>query len=410
VPATNAPDANWRRRYPAAARFLKSKTAIVGLVVIVILTLAALFGPSIWKYQYFEGLGREFIGSPVAPSWDHPAGTDYQGRDQFARLLIGARISLAVGVMSCLLNIIIGVGVGVIAGWTGGKLDTFLMRSVDILYSVPLLLVVILLQVFVKPILVGILGDGVDVPLIISPDLVSIYIALGLTNWLMMARLARSEVMSQVARDYVLAARSLGVKPSVILLRHVLPNCLGPIAVAATLAIPEAIFIESFLAFVGLGVSAPAASLGSLASDGLSGIRNYPWLLTGPAIAISVTMLAFNLFGDGLQTRDFCFVANAVEANILAATTPRPLQGDVLNVAGGRRVALRELAEMLVARTGRHTPIHTGPPRAGDVRDSLADVSRARDLLGYVPEVRWEDGLAPTIAFLTKLHETKEPP
>lgn len=116
------------------------------------------------------------------------------------------------------------------------------------------------------------------------------------------------------------------------------------------------------------------------------------------------------LFGDGLQTRDFCFVANAVEANILAATTPRPLQGDVLNVAGGRRVALRELAEMLVARTGRHTPIHTGPPRAGDVRDSLADVSRARDLLGYVPEVRWEDGLAPTIAFLTKLHETKEPP
>jgi len=301
VPATNAPDANWRRRYPAAARFLKSKTAIVGLVVIVILTLAALFGPSIWKYQYFEGLGREFIGSPVAPSWDHPAGTDYQGRDQFARLLIGARISLAVGVMSCLLNIIIGVGVGVIAGWTGGKLDTFLMRSVDILYSVPLLLVVILLQVFVKPILVGILGDGVDVPLIISPDLVSIYIALGLTNWLMMARLARSEVMSQVARDYVLAARSLGVKPSVILLRHVLPNCLGPIAVAATLAIPEAIFIESFLAFVGLGVSAPAASLGSLASDGLSGIRNYPWLLTGPAIAISVTMLAFNLFGDGLQ-------------------------------------------------------------------------------------------------------------
>ena len=301
MPVADSGASDLRRRYPALGRFLKSKTAIVGLLVILILTFAALFGPSLWKYSYFETLGREYIGSPTPPSWEHPAGTDYQGRDQFARVLIGARISLAVGIMSCLLNIVIGVGVGVVAGWSGGRIDTFLMRSVDILYSVPLLLVVILLQVFVKPVLVGVLGDGVNVPLIISPDLVSIYIALGLTNWLMMARLARSEVMSQVARDYVLAARSVGVPPMTILLRHVLPNCLGPIAVAATLAIPEAIFIESFLAFVGLGVSAPAASLGSLASDGLSGIRNYPWLLTTPAIAISVTMLAFNLFGDGLQ-------------------------------------------------------------------------------------------------------------
>ncbi len=296
-----APSPSWRSHYPAVARFLRSRTGIFGLVVIFLLLAAATFGPHLWRHNYYEKLGREYVGAPQPPSPSHPFGTDYQGRDQFARVLMGTRISIAVGIVSCLINLVVGVGVGVAAGWFGGRIDSILMRGVDILYSIPLLLVVILLQVFVKPHLVSILGDSVDTPLLVSPDLVSIYIALGLTNWLLMARLARAEVISQSARDYVLAARSLGVPARRILLRHVLPNCLGPLGVAATLSIPEAIFIESFLAFVGLGVSAPASSLGSLASDSLGSLRSAPWLLIFPALVISVTMLAFNLFGDGLQ-------------------------------------------------------------------------------------------------------------
>lgn len=274
---------------------------MIGFTIVVILLLTAALGPTLWKYDYGEQVSRELVGTPTPPSLAHPAGTDFQGRDNFARLLTGARISLSVGIVSCIINVVIGVGVGVLAGWLGGKIDTLLMRMVDILYSVPLLLVVVLLQVFVKPILESMFSEIEEVPLLLSPDLVSVYLALGLTNWLMMARLTRGEVMNQSSRDYVMAARALGVPAHRILLRHVLPNCFGPLAVAATLAIPEAIFVESFLAFIGLGVSAPAASWGSLADEGRASVANDPYLLLLPAAAISVTMLAFNLFGDGLQ-------------------------------------------------------------------------------------------------------------
>lgn len=301
IAAESPQSSDWRTHYPAAARFLRSWTGIFGLAVILILLFSATLGPHLWRHNYYEKLGRDYVGSPQAPSIQHPFGTDYQGRDQFARVLMGTRISIAVGLVSCFINLIVGVGIGVAAGWFGGRIDSMLMRGVDILYSIPLLLVVILLQVFVKPQLIAVFGDSVETPLLVSPDLVSIYIALGLTNWLLMARLARAEVISQSARDYVLAARSLGVPAHRILFHHILPNCLGPLGVAATLSIPEAIFIESFLAFVGLGVSAPASSLGSLASDSLGSLRSAPWLLVFPALVISITMLAFNLFGDGLQ-------------------------------------------------------------------------------------------------------------
>jgi oligopeptide transport system permease protein len=291
---------HWRMRYPALARFARNKVAVLSLFVIVLLFLVALAGPGVWRYGYAETVSDELIGDPQPPSAAHPLGTDLQGRDQLARILVGARISLSVGLVSCLINVFIGVTLGVIAGWVGGRIDTLVMRSVDVLYSVPLLLVVILLQVFVKPLLNRAFA-GIDVPLLFSPDMLSIYLALGLTNWLMMARLARSEVIAQSRRDYVLAARAMGVPAHRILLRHVLPNCFGPLAVAATLAIPEAIFIESFLSFVGLGISAPAASWGTLADDGRAYISNDPHLLIAPAIAISITMLAFNLFGDGLR-------------------------------------------------------------------------------------------------------------
>lgn len=303
APTLTAPgtDSTWRARYPGLARFLKRRSAVLALCIILLLAFFAIFGPMLWKYEYNQTVAPELIGRPQPPSWQHPAGTDFQGRDYFSRLLTGARISLSVGVISMIINLVIGVGIGVTAGWMGGRVDTLLMRFVDTLYSVPLLLVVILLQIFVKPLLEQWIGYSENVPLLISPDLLSIYLALGITNWLMMARLARGEVLAQCKRDYVMAARSLGVPPLRIVLRHVLPNCIGPLAVAATLAIPEAIFIESFLAFIGLGVSAPAASWGSLADEARNSLKDSFYLLAWPAAGISITMLAFNLFGDGLQ-------------------------------------------------------------------------------------------------------------
>ncbi len=289
------------------ARFVSNRIALIAFLMIVLLVLVATIGPPLYGVDP-AAINRDIIGDPQGPSWKYPAGTDAQGRDLLARLLTGARISLAVGVVSCLINMIIGVGIGVMAGWSYSAgsakarfIDTLLMRKVDILYSLPLLLVVILLQVFVKPVLNEAVGGRQNVPLLLSPDLVSIYIALGVTNWLTMARLTRGEVISQAKMDYVLAARSLGQRSPKILIKHVLPNCTGPLAVAATLAIPEAIFIESFLAYIGLGVSAPQASWGTLASDALAYMTTSPHQLIFPALAISITMLAFNLFGDGLR-------------------------------------------------------------------------------------------------------------
>ncbi len=301
------PKETWRRRYPGLARFVRNKIAVVSLVCIVLIVLIATFGPIIYGVDS-SSINKELINDPQTSSWQYPAGTDAQGRDLFARLLDGARISLAVGFVSCIINLIIGIGVGTLAGWSYSSprrsvqwIDTALMRGVDILYSIPLLLVVILLQVFVKEPIENLIGSRDDLPLLLSPDLMSIYLALGLTNWLTMARLTRGEVINQAKLDYVMAAKSLGQSSRLILLKHVLPNCAGPLAVAATLAIPEAIFIESFLAFVGIGVSAPQASWGTLAEEGRPYIIMAPHILIYPAIAISITMLAFNLFGDGLR-------------------------------------------------------------------------------------------------------------
>jgi len=301
----------WRTRYPELARFVRSHISIVAFFMILLIFAAAAAGPWVWdiKPDYMD---MELLGEPTAPSSAHPAGTDGSGRDMLARLFMGARISLAVGIVSMVINLVIGVGLGTIAAWIGGWVDTALMRLVDALYSIPLLLIVILLQLFVQPTLSEWAiqftdamrarhGSEWELPLLITPDLLSIYIALGLANWLTMARLARSEVLNQSRRDYVAGARAIGARNLRLLLRHVLPNSMAPLLVAATLAIPEAIFIESFLAFIGIGVSAPQASWGTLAADGVKYMENAPHLLLFPAAAISVTMLAFNLFGDGLR-------------------------------------------------------------------------------------------------------------
>lgn len=309
IPHSPSPVArvSWRQHYPALARFVRNRISVVAAIMIVTIFGTAIFGPVVYRVDPAE-INYDFIGMPSPPSAQFPAGSDAQGRDLLARLLAGARISLAVGVVSCFINLVIGVGVGVLAGWCYSSekprwrlLDTVLMRGVDILYSLPLLLVVILMQIFVKDPIERLIGGRQNVPLIFSPDLLSIYIALGVTNWLTMARLARGEVINQAKLDYVLAARALGQRNRWILLRHIVPNCIGPLAVAATLAIPEAIFVESFLGYVGIGVSAPQASWGTMASDGLGYISSSYQQLFFPALAISVTMLAFNLFGDGLR-------------------------------------------------------------------------------------------------------------
>lgn len=261
-------------------RLKKNKMALLGLIIIVCLIVVAIFGPIFSSHTYDE---QNLMMTNSSPSWEHWFGTDNLGRDIFIRVLYGARISLAIGIVASLLNLFIGVIYGGIAGFFGGKIDLIMMNIVDILYSVPTLLYVILLMVILKP------------------GLINIFIALGIGYWLQMARIVRGQILSMKEQEFILAARTIGVSKKRILFRHLLPNAMGAIIVTMTLAIPDAIFTEAFLSFIGLGVSAPMASWGVLASEGVNNLRAYPFQLFFPAVAISVTMLAFNFLGDGLR-------------------------------------------------------------------------------------------------------------
>ena len=261
-------------------RLKKNKMALLGLIIIVCLIVVAIFGPIFSSHTYDE---QNLMMTNSSPSWEHWFGTDNLGRDIFIRVLYGARISLAIGIVASLLNLFIGVIYGGIAGFFGGKIDRIMMNIVDILYSVPTLLYVILLMVILKP------------------GLINIFIALGIGYWLQMARIVRGQILSMKEQEFILAARTIGVSKKRILFRHLLPNVMGAIIVTMTLAIPDAIFTEAFLSFIGLGVSAPMASWGVLASEGVNNLRAYPFQLFFPAVAISVTMLAFNFLGDGLR-------------------------------------------------------------------------------------------------------------
>lgn len=261
-------------------RLKKNKMALLGLIIIVCLIVVAIFSPIFSSHTYDE---QNLMMTNSSPSWEHWFGTDNLGRDIFIRVLYGARISLAIGIVASLLNLFIGVIYGGIAGFFGGKIDRIMMNIVDILYSVPTLLYVILLMVILKP------------------GLINIFIALGIGYWLQMARIVRGQILSMKEQEFILAARTIGVSKKRILFRHLLPNAMGAIIVTMTLAIPDAIFTEAFLSFIGLGVSAPMASWGVLASEGVNNLRAYPFQLFFPAVAISVTMLAFNFLGDGLR-------------------------------------------------------------------------------------------------------------
>lgn len=261
-------------------RLKGNRLAFVGLFVLSFLMLFAIIGPFLTPYTYYETQLHLKNHPPSSQFW---FGTDELGRDLFTRVWWGARISLLVGITASLIDLIIGVFYGSLAASIGGKIEELMMRIADILYSIPYLLVVILLMV------------------VIGPGITTIIIALTITGWISMARIVRGQILQLNQLDFVKAAQVMGASRYRILTRHLVPNAIGPIIVTVTLTIPTAIFAEAFLSFLGLGVQAPIASWGTMANDGLPALRYYPWRLFFPAGFISLTMLSFNLLGDGLR-------------------------------------------------------------------------------------------------------------
>lgn len=288
----------------ASRRLKRNKVAMVSIFVILAVFMFAFVGPYIMKatmgYTYEQQVREDVDQSPSAKHW---MGTDGLGRDLMVRVMIGTRISLIVGIVATFIILIIGTLYGAISGLAGGWLDNLMMRFVEILYSVPDILIVILLSVTLKePLDMLFTSGGVFKGLAgIGPGLISIFITFALLYWVGMARMVRGQVMQIKEQEFVTAARALGANSRRIILRHLIPNSIGPIIVTATFQIPSAIFVESFLSFIGLGVSAPMASLGSLASDAMNGVYTYPYRLLFPALIIALIILAFNQLGDGLR-------------------------------------------------------------------------------------------------------------
>ena len=259
--------------------FIRNKLAIVGIVILAIIAIMAIFVPILSPYDYAEQTGV-YNSPPTADFW---FGTDNLGRDVFVRSWVGARISLLIGISAAIINLVVGVVYGSVSGLIGGRVDNIMMRICDILNSVPELLIIILLLV------------------VLQQGLVPMIIALSLTGWIRMARIVRAEVMSLKAQEYVLASRTLGASASHLIRRHLIPNAMGSIIVTMTLQIPAAIFNESFLSYIGLGVTPPLASWGTMASEGNEAILTAPWRLLFHALLISITIFGFNAVGDGLR-------------------------------------------------------------------------------------------------------------
>ena len=256
----------------------------------------------IFGYSQAE-LERKANGEKVFP---HVFGTDMYGRDILVRVMYGARVSMSVGVFAAILVLVIGALYGAISGYCGGKVDAVMQRIVELIYAVPEMLVVLLIATALKPILTDYVNSSGTSPLksfvnVLGPNLISMFIAFGLLYWVTMSRIIRGQVLQLKQQEYVTAARALGASGGRIIRRHLLPNCIGQIVVTTCLQIPSAIFLESFLSYLGVGVSAPLPSLGSMATDALSGMYTYTYRLIVPSVVLSVMILAFNLFGDGLR-------------------------------------------------------------------------------------------------------------
>ncbi len=296
-------------------RLGKNKIAMVSLVLIVLVMLLAYVVPSFYPYTYAEQIrGSENLapftfsaqeqaridaGEKIFP---HICGTDKMGRDFAVRLMMGARVSLTVGLMCSVLVLLIGSVYGAVSGFIGGWTDIIMMRITDILYTIPdILLIILLAFAFKQPLEDLAAKPGFGWLQTLGPNLVSIFIVFALLYWVGMARIVRSQVLTLKEAEYVTAARALGASGGRIIKNHLLTNCIGTLIVTTTLQIPSAIFTESYLSFLGLGVAAPMPSLGSLATDAVKGMNTYPHLLILPAILISIIILVFNLFGDGLR-------------------------------------------------------------------------------------------------------------
>ena len=265
----------------AMKRVRRNRAAVASLIFLVVVALLATLAP--WIPGLPDPTLQNLKLSATPPSLAHWFGTDELGRDAFARVIWGGRISLLVGLVGTLVSIVIGVTYGAIAGYAGGRTDDAMMRVVDVLYSLPYIFIVILLLVF------------------FSKSLIMLFVALGLVQWLTMARIVRGQVLSLKSQTFVEAARALGLGDFSIVFRHIVPNTLGPVIVYATLTVPAVILQEAFLSFLGLGVQPPAASWGTLVSDGSRVLALFPWLVIFPSIALSLTLLAFNFLGDGLR-------------------------------------------------------------------------------------------------------------
>jgi len=287
----------------AFRRLLKNKVAVVGGILIILLALTAIFAPLIAPYHFADG---DFDAIYEPPGRDFRMGADFLGRDVFSRLIYGTRISLMVGTLGALFALTIGTLYGTVSGYAGGKVDNVMMRIVDILYAFPSLLFIILLMVTFKG---GFTGASMQNPFIRAiaaidkrvGGMLFIMIGISLTSWVGMARLSRGMVLSLRETEYIQAAQALGAGNWRIVLRHLVPNLVGPMIVRVTLAIPGYIGTEAFLSFIGLGVDPPTPSWGAMIQEGFLSMRSHPHLAIYPGIALALVMLSFNFLGDGLR-------------------------------------------------------------------------------------------------------------
>ncbi|MDX6530842.1 MAG: oligopeptide transport system permease protein [Blastocatellia bacterium] len=287
----------WR---DAWRRLMKNKLAVLGMIIVIVIVVAAVIGPTIIKQA--TGYAYDFIpkdqtltkslppfrGPDGRFSWTHPMGTDNAGRDMLARVLSGGQISLMVALIATIVSLLIGVSYGATAGYVGGRMDDLMMRVVDVLYSLPYVIIVIVLLALLPA----------KTP---TGQLAQLFLALGAVSWLTMARIVRGQVMSLKNQEFILAARATGVSTTRIIFRHLVPNTLGPVIVYATLTVPTVMLSEAFLSFLGLGVRPPRVSWGSLAAEGAQSLAIYPWQLIFPGVTMALMLFSLNFLGDGLR-------------------------------------------------------------------------------------------------------------